>query len=108
MVILVLGKHFYKDSNVHRQHRSPCEFCELLPQRTPRADMFSRLYLLFYLQVVKPYGPQQPAIPFLYYRVLPGRRFSLLCNDKMKLKGVAENLKKFELKPKNSPNPKIN
>lgn len=48
-----------------------------------------------------------PAIP-LHYRVLPGRRFRLLCNDKVKVKGVAENLNKFELKPKSSPHPKVN
>jgi len=56
----------------------------------------------YFFTFLKRSGPQQPATPFLYYRELPGRRFGLLYNEKMKHKGVPEHLKKwFKFKAKN-------
>lgn len=103
--MLVLRKHFHKDRNVHRQHKGPCDVCEIISKRTPQADVLSRLCLFL------PSSSQTiwPMAPHSYVTVLPGRRFGLLYNEKMKLKGVPENVKKwFKLKTKNSHTPQIN
>lgn len=83
-------RHFYPC----KPHKSPCDICELVLKSIHQADLIFRLYLLFYLPVLKVTGPQQPAASFLFYRVLPGKRFGLLFNERVKPKGLPKNLKK--------------
>lgn len=90
LVVLVLMRYF----DPCKQHKGPCNVCELVPKGSIRWRCSQGYTYVFAFKFSNHLAHLLPP-PSYASSVLPDRRFGLLYNGKIKLKGLSENCKKW-------------